>query len=134
MRRILVVDDEPHVTRLIRQRLQSEGYEAVTASNGLEALSKLEADGPFDAVVTDYNMPQMDGRQLCEEISERFTGEPISIFLVTARLEEPLRNWANSTPHVEYIEKPLSLRDLLERLSKCFSLVVESETEASDNG
>lgn len=121
MRRILIVDDEPHVTRLVRQRLSAEGYEAVTASNGVEALAKLESQGPFDAVVTDYNMPQMDGRELCETIRKRYANQQIQIYLVTARPEKPVREWANGLPRVEYIEKPISLQDLLGRLAKCFA-------------
>lgn len=121
MQRILVVDDEPHVTRLVQQKLRSEGYDVVTAGNGMEALSKMTDEGPFDAVVTDYNMPKMDGRQLCEAIRDRFAGEQIFIFLVTARLEAPLKDWAIGLPQVDYIEKPLSLQDLLGRLEKCFA-------------
>ena len=120
-RRVLVVDDEPHVTRLVQQRLSAEGYEVKTASNGLKALQEMESDGPFDAVVTDYNMPKMDGRQLTESIRERYAGQAIYIFLVTARLEQPLRDWAESRPTVTYIEKPVSLQDLCDRLSKCFA-------------
>lgn len=121
MHRILIVDDEPHVTRLVQMKLRSAGYDAVTASNGLEALNLLENEGPFDAVVTDYNMPKMDGRQLCEAIRERFEGEAIFIFLVTARLEQKLRDWADGLPEIEYIEKPVSVRHLLERLDKCLN-------------
>lgn len=120
-RRILVVDDEPHVTRLVKQRLSSEGYEVVTAPNGLKALQILETDGPFDVVITDYNMPKMDGRQLTESIRERYADSRMSVFLVTARLEQPLRQWAEGQPTVSYIEKPVSLQDLCERLAKCFA-------------
>ena len=125
MARVLVVDDEPHVTRLIQQRLRMEGYEVVTAEDGLEALTKMSNQGPFDVVVTDYNMPRMDGRELCEAIRERYAGEEIHIFLVTARLENPLREWANGLPQVQYIEKPLSLQDLIGRLSKCLQTTEE---------
>ena len=88
-----------------------------------EALAKLCNEGPFDAVVTDYNMPKMDGRELCESIRERFAGDEIFVFLVTARLEDPLREWATGLPKVEYLEKPLSLQDLLGRLAKMFARV-----------
>ena len=127
MRRILIVDDEPHVTRLIQQKLRGEGYEALTAGNGMEALAKLEAEGPFDAVVTDYNMPKLNGRQLCEAIRERYANQTLYIFLVTARAEQPLRTWAEGMPRVEYIEKPISLQDLLRRLAKCFARTEGSE-------
>ena len=131
--RILVVDDEPHVTRLVRQKLLNEGYEAVSAGNGLEALNVLEQEGPFDAVVTDYNMPKMDGRQLCEAIRERYQGNEIFIFLVTARLEEPLRVWASEMRAVEFIEKPVSVRDLLGRLEKCFADSSNEETHTEED-
>jgi CheY-like chemotaxis protein len=120
MAKILAVDDEPHVTRMIKQQLQSKGYAVETASNGFEALQILAKEGDFDAVVTDYNMPKMDGRQLCEAIRQRFPDEKLFIFLVTARLEQPLRDWAEGFNRVEYIEKPLSIRDLQSRLEKIF--------------
>ena len=131
MRKILVVDDEPHVTRLVQMSLQRDGYSVATAGNGMEALEKLAAEGDFDAVVTDYNMPKMDGRQLCEAIRERFAGKQIFIFLVTARLEDPLREWAEDMPCVAYIEKPVSIQDLRRRLAKCFA---PNEGEARDEG
>ncbi len=121
MHRVLIVDDEPHVTRLIQQRLRSEGYDTVTASNGMAALAKMESDGPFDVVVTDYNMPKMNGRQLCQAIRERYSEESIFIFVVTARLDGPFRQWTEGQSQLEYIEKPLSLQDLIGRLSKCFA-------------
>ena len=120
-RRILVVDDEPHVTRLMKQRLRREGYLVEVAHNGLDALTCLTDDGPFDVVITDYNMPKMDGRQLCEAILERFAGEEIYVFLVTGRLEERLLKWVESMPSIEYVEKPVSLQDLCRRLAKCFA-------------
>ena len=133
MRRILIVDDEPHVTRLVQQKLRSEGYDAVTAGNGLEALARLESEGPFHAVVTDYNMPKMDGRQLCESIRARYSNQELYIFLVTARPEKPVRAWAEGMPRVEYIEKPISLQDLLRRLAKCFAPTVGSEERCDED-
>jgi DNA-binding response OmpR family regulator len=115
MARILVVDDEPHVTRLVQQRLRGAGYEVDTARNGLEAIGCIEASD-YAAIVTDYNMPQMDGRQLVEWVRKERAGKDIGIYLVTARLEERVRAWAEGMPSVEYIEKPLSVRDLLARL------------------
>ena len=119
MARILVVDDEPHVTRLVQQRLRSAGYEVDTARNGLEAISCIEASD-YAAIVTDYNMPGMDGRQLVEWVRKERAGQDIGIYLVTARLEERVRTWAEGLPSVDYIEKPLSLRDLIARLESRF--------------
>lgn len=119
MARILAVDDEPHVTRMVQQQLRARGYEVETACNGFDAINHLAKDSNFDVVVTDYNMPKMDGRALCEAINDQFPDKELFIFLVTARIEQPLRDWADNFPRVEYIEKPLSVRDLVGRLEKC---------------
>ena len=112
---ILVVDDERHVTRLIRLRLEGAGYQVETAHDGTEALERLERGG-FDAVVTDFNMPRMDGQELCEAIRARFPEHPLPIFLMTARIDSALRAWAESLPGIDYLEKPISLRELVSRL------------------
>lgn len=132
MKRILAVDDEPHVTRMVQHRLRREGYDVVTAQNGIEALEKMAEEGPFDAVITDYNMPKMDGRELCTALRERYADVDLHIFLVTARVEEALRDWATGLPSVEYIEKPLSLHDMVDRLAKRFA--PNEPTGSSDGG
>jgi DNA-binding response OmpR family regulator len=117
MARVLVVDDEPHVTRLVQQRLRSAGFEVDTARNGLEAIERLQAND-YGFVVTDYNMPQMDGRELVEWIRDRHAGQDLVVYFVTSRLEEQVKAWAIGLPSVEYIEKPLSVTDLLGRLER----------------
>jgi len=127
MRSILVVDDEAHVTRLVQMHLEDEGYEVVTACDGVDALEKIEAQ-KFDAVITDYNMPRMDGQQLCKAVRERYAGSELVLFLVTARVDDILREWTEGIPRVQYLEKPLSLRLLSSELSKIFPDAPADET------
>src|ERR1700694_2343878 len=74
--RILVVDDEPDLELLIRQkfrkRIQASELDFVFAGNGVQALDKLEADGEIDIVLTDINMPELDGLTLLTLLNERY--------------------------------------------------------------
>lgn len=126
MQRILVVDDEPHVTRMVQLRLRSAGFEVDTARNGREATELLAAND-YGVVVTDYNMPQMDGRELVEWIRERRAGDDLAIYFVTSRIEEKVRAWAIGLPSVEYIEKPLSVTDLIARIERRFAKTADDD-------
>ena len=123
--RILVVDDEPHTRRLVSLQLEREGYEVATARNGEEALERLRAES-FDAVVTDYSMPRMDGRALCEEI-RRDIGESVPlIVLMTSQVSEEVGDWVSSLRNARYFEKPFSLR----RLTRLLESDLEQEARA----
>ncbi len=125
MARILVVDDEPHVTRVTRMALERAGHEVVVAGNGEEALAALEA-GAFEAMVTDITMPGMTGLELCERVRHQLELEAMPIFVVTSRVEDEFRNWARAFSRLEFVEKPLSLRRLVARLEA--SLAEEKAT------
>ena len=109
---ILVVDDEAHVTRLMRLRLEAEGWSVTTALNGQEALGACEATR-FDVVVTDFAMPGMNGRELCEAILGRADGTPPLLLLATSRADDELERWAVSLGSVRFVAKPVSVASLL---------------------
>ncbi len=115
MKRILFVDDEPHVSRVAQLSLERAGYEVELASDGLEGLEKLLAE-PYDVLITDMMMPRMNGRELCEAIQEQIPERKFFIFVITSRSEPEHRAWAESLPRAEFIEKPLSLSHLISRL------------------
>ena len=115
MKRILFVDDEPHVSRVAQLSLERAGYEVGLASDGLEGLEKLLAE-PYDVLITDMMMPRMNGRELCEAIQEQIPERKFFIFVITSRSEPEHREWAESLPRAEFIEKPLSLSHLISRL------------------
>lgn len=115
MKSVLLVDDEPHVSRVAKLSLERAGYEVELASNGEEAMAVLLAR-PFDALVTDIQMPRMDGRELLEQIEARIPDRKFFIFIVTSRPDDEHREWAETLTRTEFIEKPLSLRHLISRL------------------
>jgi two-component system NtrC family sensor kinase len=79
---ILVVDDEPEIAALLRERLGADGLTVSTASSGRRALASLEGGG-VDAVVTDLRMPDMDGAALAQEIRRRWPDLGERIVLIT---------------------------------------------------
>ena len=115
MKSILIVDDEAHVRRVARLSLEAAGYEVYETADGEEALAVLH-ERSFDAVVTDIQMPRMTGLELCERIADEMPDRKFWIFVVTSRSEAEYRDWIANLPQAEFLEKPLSLRDLVDRL------------------
>lgn len=111
MKNILVVDDEPHVSLLLKQFLERIGYNVNTALNGEQALDFISQNMP-DALITDVQMPKMGGLELCETITSRYPDVCKLIILMTSRTDREIRVWAESHDHILIMEKPLSMRRL----------------------
>ncbi|NIR30988.1 MAG: response regulator [Gammaproteobacteria bacterium] len=114
------MDDQPHIVRVIRLALEGRGYTVQTASNGEQALSKLREER-FHVVITDIEMPRLDGRALCEAMHREFPGPQPLTLVITARPELAAREWVHFLPNTELLEKPLSLRRLNARLDEHFA-------------
>ena len=118
MKSILVVDDEPHATRLLKLRLEAVGYRVDLASNGEEALEKIGANS-YDALLTDICMPRMTGRELCTEVRKQSANDAMVIFVITSRPEDEYRSWTRDLENLEFFEKPVSIRRLIETIGRC---------------
>ena len=121
-KRILVVDDELHMIRVVKLFLERAGYKVDTASNGQEALDSILLDPP-DVLLTDINMPRMNGQQLCLELQKQLPGRTFPIFVMTSMTERENRDWAQKIPNTELLEKPLSMRLLIADLARRFAQV-----------
>ena len=119
-RTILLVDDEPHVIRVLRLMLEREGYEVASANDGAEALEKMGASRP-DVMVSDIQMAGMDGRELCRTVRARYPDEPFPIFVMTSMTASGEREWVRELANVDFLEKPLSPRQLVARLAAHFA-------------
>ena len=117
---ILLVDDEPHVIRVLRLMLEREGYEVASANDGAEALAKMAARRP-DVMVSDIQMAGMDGRELCRTVRERYPDELFPVLVMTSMTAAGEREWVRNLANVEFLEKPLSPRQLVARLSTFFT-------------
>src|SRR5919206_2476221 len=110
--RILVVDDEPQITRVLRRSLTSHGYDVRVAADGLAALQTF-GDWPPDLVVTDLSMPGTDGLQLCRNL-RAISQTPIIVLSV--RGEERTKVQALDAGADDYVTKPFGMDELLARI------------------
>ena len=111
--KILVVDDESRMRKLVGDFLLKHGYEVVTASNGKEALDVFFGDENIDLIVLDVMMPIMDGYQVCKEIRKE---SRVPIVMLTAKSEEIDELIGFDAGVDEYISKPFSPRILVARI------------------
>jgi two-component system, OmpR family, response regulator MprA len=112
---ILVVDDEAAVRDALRRALELEGYEVELATDGLDALTRLEDDGPEpDAVVLDILMPELDGLEVCRRL--RRAGRRLPVLMLTARDGVSDRVEGLDAGADDYLVKPFALEELLARL------------------
>jgi DNA-binding response OmpR family regulator len=107
--KILVVDDEPDIVELLAFNLKAEGYEVITAANGLEALNQARATLP-DLIVLDLMLPELDGLAVCEILHRLPSTAPIPVIMLTAWKSELSRVLGLETGAEEYITKPFSPR------------------------
>ncbi len=112
MKRILVVDDERQITRMLRASLQSSGYAVDIAKNGLEAFQKFEAEPP-DLIITDLSMPEMNGLELTQAV-RRVAATPIIVLSV--RDGDSMKVTALDEGADDYLTKPFSMLELLARV------------------
>lgn len=112
MKRILVVDDERQITRMLRTALQSSGYEVAVAQNGLEALQRIREQAP-DLIITDLVMPEMNGVELTQAV--RKTAET-PIVVLSVRDTEGMKVRALDQGADDYMTKPFNMPELLARV------------------
>ena len=111
MSRILVADDEPAIRKVVRDALEREGHEVVTAVDGREALERFD-EGSFDLVVTDLAMPHVDGLELVKEVRRR---SPLPILVLTVRNEEREKVRLLDEGADDYVTKPFGVAELVAR-------------------
>jgi two-component system KDP operon response regulator KdpE len=110
--RILVVDDEPQITRVLRTALQSSGHDVAVARDGEDALAQFLKVQP-ELVITDLAMPGMDGIELTKEIRER---SQAAIIVLSVRGQDATKVSALDAGADDYITKPFSIQELLARV------------------
>jgi CheY-like chemotaxis protein len=113
--KILVVDDEELMRKMVVTVLSKLGHSCLTAVDGVDALEKMK-ENKIDAVITDIKMPNMDGITLIGKVSTEYPGVPIMV--MTAFEEEYSAGIAISVGAREFIKKPFSLDEFAIRLHK----------------
>jgi two-component system KDP operon response regulator KdpE len=110
--RVLVVDDEPQITRVLRTVLTSQGYQVQTAAEGESALNNFNEWRP-ELVITDLYMPHMDGLELCRRIR---AVSSVPIIVLSVKGEERTKVEALDSGADDYVTKPFGTDELLARV------------------
>jgi len=120
-RKILTCDDEKHIVRLIQVNLERQGYEVITAYNGVECLEKVQEDRP-DLIVLDVMMPEMSGFEVLEKLKSNPDTETIPVIMLTARAQDVdvLRGWQSGVEC--YLTKPFNPMELIAFVKRIFSM------------
>lgn len=116
MKRVLIADDSETILLLMQTRLEMEGYEVTTASDGQEVLDSLEAaaDGP-DVILLDAMMPRLSGQDVLRTLREE--GSEVPIVIVSAHQEEEAVGPTSGVSADGYIRKPIDFDVLLEKIA-----------------
>ncbi len=116
-KRVLVVDDEPEISLLIKRRLEKQGYSVLTADTGLKALDVAKKEKP-DLILLDVMMPELDGYHVCRMLKFDPQYQNIKIIFLTARDQPPDKNTGEQVHADAYITKPFEPEDLIENIKK----------------
>lgn len=114
-KKILAVDDEPNILMSIEFILEMEGYEVHTARDGEEALEVAEKERP-DLILLDINMPRKDGYEVCRLLREKKELAGTRVIMLTAKGQALERKKGIEVGADEYVTKPFSAEDLLEKI------------------
>ena len=128
MTKILIIDDEAPIRRVLRDILENESYQVDDASNGMEALQLIK-EHDFDAVFCDIKMPEMDGIEVCKELRKRSSS--VGIIILTAKTEEMDKVTGLLVGADDYVTKPFSPAELMARVDALYRRV-EMVSSASE--
>ena len=115
--KILVVDDDKTTRKLLSLYLKAKGYEVVTAENGLDAMEKLGTEN-INLVVTDMNMPYMDGIELTKNLRADDSWKDLPILMVTTEADDDERKKAYETGVDDYLVKPANAEQNSDSIKK----------------
>lgn len=113
--KILIIEDDPHIAKLIRYNLEKAGFQCLQAATAAQAFEELERQ-KIQLIVLDIMLPGMDGFELCKEIRRKQIWAAIPILMLTARAEEIDRVLGLELGADDYMVKPFSPRELVLRI------------------
>lgn len=121
--KVLMADDEPEVLEIMAKRVSAQGYDVVTANNGLQAWEKIQTESP-DVIVLDLNMPKMSGFDVLKELrlhplSEKW--QPVIIVSTRGELEDVQKGLAMEAEH--YLVKPCAVEEVIKAIRLMVSLI-----------
>ena len=128
--KILIVDDESRMRKLIRDFLEREGYQILEAADGVEAMDQFYSEKDISLIILDVMMPRMDGWQVLREVREH---SKVPIMMLTARTEEQNELKGFQLGVDEYVAKPFSPKILVARVGALLKRARNAVEEAAVN-
>ncbi len=126
MKKILVVEDEKNIVRVVTYNLEREGYQVSVAKDGEEALEKAGRELP-DLILLDLMLPKMDGLEVCRQLRAQPKTAQLPIIMLTAKTQESDRIVGLEMGADDYLPKPFSPRELLARVKAVLRRAKRSE-------
>ncbi|MBT5073447.1 MAG: phosphate regulon transcriptional regulator PhoB [Kordiimonadaceae bacterium] len=128
--KILLVEDDPSLTELIKYNLEQEGYDVTVEMDGEEGLLSAQTNTP-DLILLDWMLPNLSGIEICRRIRRENSTRNIPVIMLTARSEENDRIRGLDTGADDYITKPFSPRELIARIKAMFRRIRPALSEQS---
>ncbi|MGI9549559.1 MAG: response regulator transcription factor [Aurantibacter sp.] len=129
--KILLVDDEPDILEIVSYNLEAEGYQVLTAKNGVEGVTKAKKKKPH-LVILDVMMPEMDGIEACEKMRSTSGLENTIITFLTARGEDYSQVAGFDAGADDYITKPIKPKVLVSKVKALLRRLKEDNAEVED--
>lgn len=112
MKKILIVDDDLTLRRILHNSLEQRGYQVISVGSGKDALAQFNQDGP-DIIVSDVSMPEMDGFEFCRQLRSQPSGKLIPFIFLSAKNELNDRVQGHTIGADNYLTKPFEMKELL---------------------
>jgi len=116
-KKILIIDDEACIRRVLELKLKNRGYQVLTAANGEEGFLTIKDQQPH-VVISDLMMPKLDGKTLCEKTNPFKIKRPFLTIIVTARINPEERDWIAHMQDTIFMEKPFSPNKIVDAIEK----------------
>ena len=116
-KKILIIEDDPATQRLVDYSLKQEGYQIITASNGLEGIRKALGEAP-DLIILDVMLPGMDGFEICYRLRSEPSTANLPILMFSAKAQEIDKDTGIKVGADDYLTKPSAPADIVNRVGK----------------
>ena len=113
--RILIVDDEPSIVKMVGKRLEVEGFDVLIAMDGQEGLAKAQAESP-DLIILDLMLPKLNGYEICTMLKQDTRYQKIPILLLTAKAQSKDEQLGMECGANAYMRKPFQAKELIEKI------------------
>lgn len=123
--RILLVDDEPSIIKMVSKRLEVEGFEVMMAMDGQEALDKAHSEKP-DLIILDLMLPKLNGYEVCSMLKQEAQYRAIPIMLFTAKAQDKDEKSGMMCGANAYLRKPFQAQQLLEQIRSLISKAAQT--------